>query len=134
MAIRLHTVGLVVGDMARALAFYRLLGLEIPAEEDHASHVEFAGANGLVMGFDTEEVVAASDPYWRKPEGGQRVNLQFELDSPATVDTTYARLVAAGAGEYASPWDAFWGQRFARVTDPDGNVVSLFAALKAEEQ
>lgn len=134
MAIRLHTVGLVVQDMPRALAFYRILGLEIPVEDDHAPHVEFTGANGLVMGFDTEEVVVSSDPHWQKPVGGQRVNLQFELDSPAEVDTTYARLVAAGAGEYASPWDAFWGQRFARVTDPDDNVVSLFAELEPDEQ
>jgi uncharacterized glyoxalase superfamily protein PhnB len=133
MAVRLHTVGLVVGDMARSLAFYRLLGLDIPAQEDHSPHVEFTGANGLVMGFDTEEIVVSSDPHWKEPVGGQRVNLQFELDSPAAVDLAYNRLVSAGAGEYASPWDAFWGQRFARVTDPDGNVVSLFAELVPDE-
>ena len=27
------------------------------------------------------------------------------------------------------PWDAFWGQRYAIVTDPDGNHVELFAPL-----
>jgi len=27
------------------------------------------------------------------------------------------------------PWDAFWGQRYAIVTDPDGNHISLFAPL-----
>jgi uncharacterized glyoxalase superfamily protein PhnB len=129
MVIRLHTVGLVVQDMARALAFYRLLGLDIPADEDDAAHVEFSGASGLVMGFDTEEAVRASDPLWQAPAGGQRVNLQFEMDSAAAVDAAYERLVAAGAGDYAAPWDAFWGQRFGRVTDPDGNVVSLFAEL-----
>jgi catechol 2,3-dioxygenase-like lactoylglutathione lyase family enzyme len=115
MPIRLHTVGLVVKDMPRALAFYRALGLHIPAEEDHAPHVEFTGTGGVVMGFDTEAMVLKTDPKWTAPAGGQRVNLQFELGS--------------AAGEYAAPWDAFWGQRFARVTDPDGNVVSLFAEL-----
>jgi uncharacterized glyoxalase superfamily protein PhnB len=129
MTIRLHTVGLVVKDMARTLDFYRALGLDIPAEEDHAPHVEFTGAGGLVMGFDTEEMVLKTDPKWTAPAGGQRVNLQFELGSAAEVDASYAQLLAVGAGEYAAPWDAFWGQRFARVTDPDGNVVSLFAEL-----
>ena len=62
MAVRLHTVGLVVQNMARSLAFYRTLGLDIPADEDHAPHVEFAGANGLVMGFDTEEAVLSLPP------------------------------------------------------------------------
>jgi uncharacterized glyoxalase superfamily protein PhnB len=97
--------------------------------EDDAPHVEFSGAEGLVMGVDTEDVVRASDPLWHKPAGGQRVNLQFEQDSPAAVDSAYERLVAAGVGEYAARWDAFWGQRFGRVIDPDGNVVSLFAAV-----
>ena len=27
------------------------------------------------------------------------------------------------------PWNAFWGQRYAQVADPDGNLVDLFAAL-----
>lgn len=129
MPIRLHTVGLVVKDMPRTLAFYRSLGLNIPAEEDLAPHVEFTGAGGLVMGFDTEEMVLKTDPKWTAPAGGQRVNLQFELGSAAEVNTLYAQLLTVGAGEYAAPWDAFWGQRFARVKDPDGNIVSLFAEL-----
>ena len=31
------------------------------------------------------------------------------------------------------PWDAFWGQRYATVLDPDGNSVDLFAALPATD-
>ncbi|MFL6036949.1 MAG: glyoxalase, partial [Gaiellaceae bacterium] len=27
------------------------------------------------------------------------------------------------------PFDAFWGQRYATVVDPDGNAVDLFAPL-----
>jgi hypothetical protein len=27
------------------------------------------------------------------------------------------------------PWDAFWGQRYAVVHDPDGNGVDLLAPL-----
>ncbi len=30
---------------------------------------------------------------------------------------------------HVKPWDAFWGQRYASVLDPDGNAVDLFAAL-----
>ena len=130
MTVKLHTVGMVVKDMARTLDFYRALGLGIPAGEEHAPHVEFENANGYVIGFDTEDAVRQNDPKWTGAEGGQRVNLQFECGSPAEVDETYARLIATGAGEYMAPWDAFWGQRFGRVTDPDGNVVSLFAPLE----
>ncbi len=49
--------------------------------------------------------------------------------SPADVDETYASLVASGAGAHHEPWDAFWGQRYATVVDPDGNHIDLFANL-----
>jgi uncharacterized glyoxalase superfamily protein PhnB len=53
--------------------------------------------------------------------------LAFRLDSPVAVDATYDRLVAAGCHGHLSPWDAFWGERYARIHDPDGNSVDLFA-------
>ncbi|MEC4019520.1 VOC family protein, partial [Streptomyces sp. H27-D2] len=40
--------------------------------------------------------------------------------------------VAAGYTGHKQPWDAFWGQRYASVQDPDGNTVDLFAALPAD--
>ena len=38
-------------------------------------------------------------------------------------------LVEAGYTGEKEPWDAFWGQRYAIVQDPDGNGVDLFAPL-----
>ena len=38
-------------------------------------------------------------------------------------------LVNNGARPHKEPWDAFWGQRYAQIHDPDGNVVDLFAPL-----
>jgi uncharacterized glyoxalase superfamily protein PhnB len=45
------------------------------------------------------------------------------------VDAKYAELVAAGYTGHKEPWDAFWGQRYAQVRDPDGHTVDLFAPL-----
>jgi uncharacterized glyoxalase superfamily protein PhnB len=39
-------------------------------------------------------------------------------------------MVESGAGEHKEPWDGFWGQRYAQLKDPDGNVIDLFAPLK----
>lgn len=128
MAVRLDTIGVVVRDMGKSLAFYRLLSLPIPDGQDDEAHVELPNPGGLTLGFDTEEMVRRLDPGWREPSG-QRMNLQFACESPAEVDVVYARVVAAGHRSYKEPWDAFWGQRFARVIDPDGNVVNLFAPL-----
>jgi uncharacterized glyoxalase superfamily protein PhnB len=68
-------------------------------------------------------------PEWVEP-AGQRISLAFMCDSPADVDTTYALLQSEGFSGYKEPWDAFWGQRYAIVTDPDGNHVELAAALE----
>ena len=125
----LHTVGVVVQDMPATLAFYRALGLEIPAGEDHGPHVEYVAESGYAIGFVAEAMVRQSDPQWRD-SFGHRLNLQFHFDSPAEVDATYAKLMELGHPSYQAPWDAFWGQRFARVIDPNQNVVNLFAHLE----
>jgi len=65
---------------------------------------------------------------WVEPRG-QRMELAFKCDSPKNVDETYAAIVAAGYRGQKEPWDAFWGQRYAIVEDPDGAHVSLFAPL-----
>ena len=66
------------------------------------------------------------DPSWTTPSGSPRVALAFRCEDPAAVDKTYADLVAAGYHGHLPPFDAFWGQRYAVVHDPDGNGVDLF--------
>lgn len=129
MTARFDLVGLVVGDMARSLAFYRLLGFDLPASADAEPHVEAALPGGLRVAWDTVETVRSFDPGWTPPSGGHRIGLAFVCDDPADVDATYARLVEAGYEGHLAPWDAFWGQRYATVRDPDGNGIDLFAPL-----
>src|SRR5690349_7076863 len=88
-------VGIVVTDMARSLAFYRHLGMEIAAEADDQPHVEFQLPGGLRVAWDTVDTIKSFDPEYAPPTGS-RVGLAFKLDAPADVDATYARLVAAG--------------------------------------
>ena len=47
MTPRFDAFGLVVADMGRALAFYRRLGLAIPAEADTEPHVEVTLPGGV---------------------------------------------------------------------------------------
>lgn len=127
MAIQPHTVGIVVKDMPKALAFYRLLGLSIEDGEDHAPHVELA-FDGYHLGFTTEALVRQGDPSWVEPVG-QRLTLAFKLETPVEVDALYETVVAAGYAGAKAPWDAFWGERYAFLRDPDGNRVDIFAPL-----
>ena len=126
---RFDLIGAVVADMAASLAFYRMLGLDLPAEADGEGHVELTLPGGLRLAWDTVEMVRSFDESWQPPRGGHGISLAFLCDDPAEVDATYAALVDAGYEGKLPPWDAFWGQRYATVHDPDGNPVDLFARL-----
>ncbi len=125
---RLDLIGIVVTDMARSLAFYRELGLDLPPEMDAERHVETKLPGGLRMAWDTIEVIRSFDPDWEPPTG-HRMGLAFLCEGPAEVDAAYARLTGLGYEGHKPPWDAFWGQRYAVVYDPDGNSIDLFAPL-----
>ena len=124
---RIDLIGLVVADMAASLALYRRLGVGVPADADAQPHAEAALPGGLRMAWDTIETVRSFDPAW-PPATGSRISLAFDCGSPAAVDALYAELTEAGYEGHLKPWDAFWGQRYAVVHDPDGNGVDLFAA------
>ena len=131
MTARFDAIGLVVADMARSLAFYRALGLEIPADANAEPHAEATLPGGIRILWDTVETIRSFEPDWTPPSGGQRIGLAFACHDPAEVDSVYARLVDAGYDGHKEPWDAFWGQRYATVHDPDGIGVDLFAPLAA---
>ena len=125
---RFDHIGIIVSDMAKALAFYRLLGLDVPQEADGEGHVEVSLPGGLRVGFDTEAVIRSvhDGPI---PSGPGRVNIGFVCPDAAAVDALHARVVAAGHGSMIAPFDAPWGQRYATVMDPDGTGVDLFSPL-----
>jgi catechol 2,3-dioxygenase-like lactoylglutathione lyase family enzyme len=131
MTPRIDAFGIIVSDMAASLAFYRRLGLEFPAGADGEGHVEATLPGGLRLMFDTVEVIRSFDASWQPPTGGHRISLAFLCDGPADVDKVHADLVAAGYRSHLAPFDAFWGQRYATVYDPDGNPVDVFAPLPA---
>jgi catechol 2,3-dioxygenase-like lactoylglutathione lyase family enzyme len=130
---QLGVIGIVVAEMARSLAFYRQLGLAIPAEADAQPHVAAAMPGGLQLVWDSVDMIRSFDPDYHAASGNGRVFLAFKLDSPAAVDATYDRLVTAGYNGHRPPWDAFWGERYARIHDPDGNSVDLFADLATND-
>jgi catechol 2,3-dioxygenase-like lactoylglutathione lyase family enzyme len=129
---KLDLIGIVAQDMARSLAFYRLLGLEIAPEADHEQHVEISLAGGLRLAWDTAALIKSIHPDWVEP-AGHRMGLAFLCAAAAEVDGLYEQLTAAGYEGDKPPWDAFWGQRYAVIRDPDGNLVDLFARLPQPE-
>lgn len=122
----LNAIGIVSSNLRASIAFYRLLGVDFP--EDGEGHIEATLPSGLRFMLDAEEVVKSFRPDWARATGNQ-LALAFECASPAEVDETYEQVTAAGFVGEKEPWDAFWGQRYAQLADPDGVPVDLFAAL-----
>ena len=122
-----NAIGIFASDLDRSLAYYRLLGLEFPGEAD-GGHIEATLPSGLRLMLDTEETILSFNPEWTRATGNQ-LALAFECTSPAEVDELYGRAAEAGFQTEKEPWDAFWGQRYAQLRDPDGVGVDLYASL-----
>ena len=127
MATLRNGIGIVVSAMARSLDFYRRLGLDVP-ETPHEGHVDIVLPNGWRLMLDSEEEMRKFLPDWvSRP--GNLFSLAFQCTSPAEVDRVYSEMVSAGYHGDKDPWDAFWGQRYAKLLDPDGVPVDLYATL-----
>ncbi|MEO5952200.1 MAG: VOC family protein, partial [Chloroflexia bacterium] len=123
---KLDMVGLTVNNMAESLAFYKLLGLEVPKVPEGEDYAEVITPEGYRVSWNTVEMIKGIDPDWKEPVG-QRIGLAFKCSSPAEVDELYNKATAAGYHGHKEPWDAFWGQRYAVLLDPDGSTVDIFA-------
>ena len=130
MQPHLDAIGITTADAAASCRFYALLGVPVGAPPEGEDHFEATLPSGIRLMWDSVELMKQLDPDWQPPVG-HRLGLAFDCGTPGGVDSTHAAVVAAGFGSKTDPWDAFWGQRYAQVLDPDGNVVDLFAPLDA---
>jgi lactoylglutathione lyase len=112
---------LATPDLDRALRFYRDLlggtvGYEFPGPDGAPVYVGLdLGSSHLGIGFEADTTVA--DAPLPRP-----VSLWVYTDD---CDATVERLRAADVTVTEEPTDQPWGERVARVLDPDGNEVII---------
>lgn len=133
---RFGGVDVVSKNMEASLAFYREIGLDIPAEKvwppDGApQHVDLHFEGGSGFDIDSEELTIGYDPAWVGVDAA--LVISFRTDSRADVDALHDHMVGLGHPSHLAPFDAFWGARFAIIVDPDGNLVSLMSPLDAPD-
>ena len=125
MGLELYMVGVMVEDMARAVEFYRRLGVDIPEGAEAKGHVEVR-MGGMSFFLTTRSVQARWDPAQQPPgPGGYRVLLEFYLKSRAAVDDKYAEMIGYGYQSHAAPFETPYKIYFAFINDPDGNTILL---------
>lgn len=133
MGVRLDQVNIVVRDMDAMSEFYESLGVGLRSgRPEWAAHHRNTGTeDGIDIDLDSNEFAAVWNEGW---PGGGGVVLGFRVDSREEVDRLYNDLTAAGYSGQQVPYDAFWGSRYAVVTDPDGNSVGLMSPSDEERR
>lgn len=139
MALELYMLGLIVRDMPAALAFYRRLGLAIPAGSEAQSHVEIKMGSGMTFFLDSRPT--RWDPGYgahsaaQAPAAGDRYPaiLEFYLKERATLEAKYGELTQHGYEGFREPYTTSFGMVFAMVKDPDGNTILLSADAAPQE-
>lgn len=129
--IRLDQMNLVVRDVEASRAFYGRLGLDFGDQPDPVWATQFAGSEhgdhaAIDVDLHSTSFVQKWDAGW---PGGTGVVIGFKVGSPKEVDELVAALTAEGIPVQQEPFDAFWGARYAVVSDPDGNGVGIMSPI-----
>jgi catechol 2,3-dioxygenase-like lactoylglutathione lyase family enzyme len=131
-APKLDQLNLVVSDMAASVTFYRRLGIVIedtdPEWESH--HRSADVGDGIDLDLDSDEFAKR----WNEGWSGGRAVIGFKVASRQEVDEIHEDLVGAGYRSQQSPYDAFWGARYAIIEDPDGNAVGIMSPVDPDQR
>jgi PhnB protein len=121
---RTITAHLVCRNAAGAMAFYtKAFGakarMSMPTPDGKVAHAEMQIGDSLLMVADEMPEMGATAP---ETIGGSAVHMFLYVKD---VDAAFARAVAAGAKADMPPMNMFWGDRYAKLTDPFGHKWSI---------
>ncbi|GAA3901625.1 VOC family protein [Microbacterium invictum] len=119
MQQRISLITLGVGDLERAISFYRALGWE-PHSASVPGDVAFYQAGGMVLALWSRAELAA-DSRVSDPGGWGGITLAHNVTSESEVDDILATARAAGGmiGREGAPTP--WGGYSGIFVDPDGH-------------
>jgi catechol 2,3-dioxygenase-like lactoylglutathione lyase family enzyme len=127
--MKINAVGVVSKNLSKTVNFYSLLGFEFDKFNDSDPHLEAklnsdASVRLMIDSFDLIKDILGYDP---KPSNHS--GFAIEYDTPEQVNITAEEIKKAGFKIVKEPWDAFWGQRYCIVSDPEGYMIDLYAKL-----
>ena len=81
--------------------------------------------------IDSKEVV--KNIIGEEPKPGNHSMFAIEYENGKEIDNISNKVKESGFTIVKEPWDAFWGQRYAVLEDPDGYRVDLYAEIEKEK-
>jgi len=121
---RTITAHLVCRNAGGAMAFYtKAFGakarMSMPTPDGKVAHAEMQIGDSLLMIADEMPEMGATAP---ETIGGSAVHMFLYVKD---IDAAFARAVGAGAKADMPPMNMFWGDRYAKLTDPFGHKWSM---------
>jgi PhnB protein len=115
---------LTVTDASKAIEFYKRAFdareiMRMPMPNGKIGHAELRIGDSVIMLADE---MPGSDKRAPHSVGGTTAGVFLYVND---VDATYQKAVSAGGKAVQQPQDMFWGDRFGKLTDPDGHSWSL---------
>ena len=127
MKPRISVITLGVGDLERALRFYRD-GLGLPTqgiigqEFEHGAVAFFDLASGLKLAIWAQDDIAFDTGLLREPVSSTAMTLGHNVRERHEVDAIMASAEGAGAAIIKPAQDTFWGGYAGYFRDPDGHL------------
>lgn len=126
--MKIDAVSVSSANTKKTVEFYSILGFdfsECNLEEDHIEPKTPSGSARLMI--DTKKFV--KEMMGTEPISSNHSSFAIHYESSEEIDTIARNLKDNGFEVVKEPWDAFWGQRYCVVEDPDGYLVDLFTYL-----
>lgn len=130
--MKLEGFGIFVNSMPEMIKFYRdVLGFEIKEEADSANNVYLVKDGTLFLLYDRNDFKTMTGKKFNfAPDINGHYEIAMSVENYATVDTTFAKVVANGAIPVMEPTTEPWGQRTSYIADPEGNLIEIGSFTK----
>jgi catechol 2,3-dioxygenase-like lactoylglutathione lyase family enzyme len=126
--MKINAVGVASRDFRKSVGFYEILGFKFPDFKDAEQHLDAIVPDGSTrLMLDSIEIV--KDIIGEEPTHGNHSSFAIEYDSADELNSVAVKLSENGYSIVKEPWNAFWGQRYAVVEDPDGYKIDLYSSL-----
>ena len=126
--MKIDAISVKSKNFKETVKFYTLLGFTFPPFDESEDHLEPITKEGDVrLMIDTPQLL--KDILGKEAKPSTHSSFAMLCDTPQEVDATVQKIKDNGYVVVKEPWDAFWGQRYAIVQDPDGYLIDLFANL-----
>lgn len=126
--MKLNAIGVTSSNFQKTVEFYSLLGYQFPDFKNEDQHLEpITPDTSARLMIDKKELI--QEILGEEPKPSNHSAFAIEYNSSQEVNGVVKKIKDKNFKVIKEPWDAFWGQRYAIVEDPDGYKIDLYAAL-----